>query len=491
MNTLLWMSPSRTVARRLVSSRPLFGLAALLVVSATVGLLGLPAGALGHQDELGPCPADLNDLDASDTQVNIVKVQGLIDGVVADHVQDEFDEVADSFANGTESGAEIIGVVVWLNSKGSVLDDATYLDLATTIRDSPVPVAMWVGQSGAVAEGGAAELLGLADVVGVSAGSTIGKTGPKRLPSSFDTPFGANAALLEDETIGAAEAVELGISVGPLSDVATIAPFVTNIEGYEILRCFDAETSDETVGDDAVAVDGDDEASGPPSGLRTLSLTTNRFSGLGIVDQLFHTVASPEVAYIFFTMGLALLVFELFTAGVGVAGVVGAGFLILGTYGIAALPTRSIAIALLVLALLALAVDIQTNVPRIYTVVGLLAFTAGTLWLYDGVSMSWVTVIAGLIGAALYAYAGMPSMVRTRFSTPILGRKWLIGEVGQATTDVGPDGTVKIKDVPWRAINESTQVKSGETVRVTGIKRMMLEVERQPATPDTDNDDKN
>ena len=47
------------------------------------------------------------------------------------------------------------------------------------------------------------------------------------------------------------------------------------------------------------------------------------FSALPVQDQLFHTVASPPAAYLLFVIGLALIVFELFTAGVGVAGLVG------------------------------------------------------------------------------------------------------------------------------------------------------------------------
>ena len=54
------------------------------------------------------------------------------------------------------------------------------------------------------------------------------------------------------------------------------------------------------------------------------TIATVRFSKLSLVDQLFHTVASPPVAYLLLLIGLALLVFEFFTAGVGIAGVVGA-----------------------------------------------------------------------------------------------------------------------------------------------------------------------
>ena len=38
--------------------------------------------------------------------------------------------------------------------------------------------------------------------------------------------------------------------------------------------------------------------------------TTVRFSKLGLVDQLFHTVASPAVTYLLLLIGLASLVFE-------------------------------------------------------------------------------------------------------------------------------------------------------------------------------------
>ena len=197
-----------------------------------------------------------------------------------------------------------------------------------------------------------------------------------------------------------------------------------------------------------------------------------------MTSQLFHTVGSPEVAYLFFVIGLSLLVFELFTAGVGVAGVLGAGFVTLGSFGLANLPTRWWAIALLLLSLVLMAVDIQTNIPRLYTIAGLSCFVIGTWFLYDGVSMSRVTFVVGIIGAVLYAYTGMPSMVRTRFSTPTIGRKWMIGEIGVALSDVSPEGTVEIRDVAWRAItNRATPVEKGGSVRVVGIDRLVLEIE--------------
>lgn len=173
-----------------------------------------------------------------------------------------------------------------------------------------------------------------------------------------------------------------------------------------------------------------------------------------------------------------LLVFELFTAGVGIAGLIGVGLFTLGSYGLGVLPARPLGIVLLVLAILAFAVDIQTNIPRFYTALGMALFVVGTFTLYDGLSMSWVTIGFGIVGAALYAYSGMPSMVRTRFSTPTIGRQWMIGAMGEAVSDLSPEGMVRINDAPWRAItNRATPLKSGDAVRVVGIDRLVLEVE--------------
>lgn len=51
---------------------------------------------------------------------------------------------------------------------------------------------------------------------------------------------------------------------------------------------------------------------------------TTRFFKLGLMERLLHTAASPPVTFLLFIIGLALLIFEFFTAGIGIAGVVGA-----------------------------------------------------------------------------------------------------------------------------------------------------------------------
>ncbi len=416
----------------------LFGLSSLVATPASS-----VAAASAQSSPVVPAQSG-ND---SDGQIRILTVSGLLDPVMADFITTELKRAEDDAA-----AEDVIALVLAIDSKGSVLDDDEFIQLAELIATSPLQIVGWVGPSGSVALGGSAELLGLTDLVGVAAGSRVGEIGESRLPEgAFDAPFGPATDRLRTVSVDGEEAVELGVSVGPIERASVLRDFVNEIEGYR----------SPAVSDDAS------------------QLTQAQFLNLPITAQLFHTVASPEVSYLFFVGGLALLLFELFTAGVGVAGVIGAFMLVLGSFGLDVLPTRWWAIGLLILSMLSVAVDVQTNVPRLYSALGIVLFTLGTWFLFaDGISMSWITGMFGIIGAVLYVYTGMPSMVRTRFSTPTIGRKWMIGQMGTATSSVDPTGTVTIDDTPWRAVtNRATPIKNGEEVRVVGIDRLMLLVE--------------
>ena len=180
------------------------------------------------------------------------------------------------------------------------------------------------------------------------------------------------------------------------------------------------------------------------------TIATVRFAKLGLVDQLFHTVASPAVTYLLLLIGLTLLIFEFFTAGVGVAGVVGAACLVLACTGLAVLPARGWAVGR------ARAGDGGVRRRRPGRHPALLdrrrhradrgRQPAAVRTDLPGVTLrpSWITLLAGIGGTILAFVVGMPSMVRTRFATPTIGREWMIGELGDVVEDVDPDGVVSV-----------------------------------------------
>ena len=177
------------------------------------------------------------------------------------------------------------------------------------------------------------------------------------------------------------------------------------------------------------------------------------------------------------------MIFEFFTAGVGIAGAVGAVCTVLAFTGLAVLPTRTWALALIMLAMIAFAIDVQVGIPRFWTGVGIAFTVIGSWFLFEsipGSSMrpSWLALIAGIGGISLTFIVGMPSMVRTRFATPTIGREWMIGQEGTAIEAVDPEGSVSVGSATWRArTNRATPIPSGEPLRVIAIDGVTLQVE--------------
>jgi membrane-bound serine protease (ClpP class) len=410
---------------------------ALTFVAVAFGILAVAPSA-GAQDSVEESAA-----------FDIVQVSGFIDEIVADFIEQSISDAED-----LGSG----GVILQVNSSAAVIDDARLLELAARIRNASVPVYGWAGPSGATAEGGVAQLMAVTDEIGIASFAKFGNTGPLVVGEFLSAEMTELLAGLEDTTISDLDAIELGLidHESPTLALFALGPF----PGDE-LPGFDSIV-DSTSGEEAV------REIASPVRLRKLSL----FKGW------MHSVASPAMAYLLFLIGASLLVFEFYTAGIGIAGVLGAFCFVLGGYGLEVLPTRWWAIALLVIAMLGYSVDVQTGVPRAWSVIATACLVIGSLFLYDGLSISWITLLVGIVGVALSMINGMPAMVRTRFGTPTIGREWMIGMMGEAVTEVKKDGLVMIDGAPWRAmVNRTTPIAPGDPVRVVAIEGLYLEIE--------------
>lgn len=401
------------------------------------------------------------EVSASDlAPVDVVAVSGLIDNVVAHEIEQALDR---SSTNGAQA------VILQVNSYGAVVSTQRMTQLLEHIAAANVPVAVWVGPSGARAYGLSAQLLAVADVSAMAPGTRIGHSGAALVVNGVDVSFGKASETLRTSSLGFADARKSGVLKFPGSDegVPVVRNMINVLDGLSI----DGKVLRTTI----ETLDG--------SGQVVRETTTARFFKLGVLAQLMHTVASPPVAYLLFAIGLTLLVFEFFTAGIGIAGGVGAVSTVLGSYGLAALPVRGWSIALLILAVFALAIDAQVGVPRLWTAIGLGMFMVSSFALFrpiDGTDMrlSWLTLMAGIAMMSLAFIVGMPSIVRTRFATPTIGREWMIGSPGTAVTDIAPEGIVKVHAASWRArTNRATPLTAGSSLRVVGIDGVTLDVE--------------
>ena len=392
--------------------------------------------------------------------VDVVEVSGLIDNIVAQ-------SIGDSIERSQNNGAQ--AVVLQFNTKGAVVSRDRMAEIAAAIQDSKIPVAIWVGPSGSRAYGLPAQLLAVADVTAMAPGARIGRTGTMLTVNGKQLTFGAADDAVYTNTLGFLEAREQDVLKFSTDDrgVPVLRNMLYALDGLEIRG-----TKLDTVADTL-----------DKSGQVVREATTVRFFKLGLMPRLLHTVASPPSAYLLTTIGLALLIFEFFTAGIGIGAFVGAVCLILGTMGMGALPMSGFGLALLIFSMVAFAVDVQVGVPRLWTGVGLVSYIAASFTMFrsvDGLTLrpSWISLSVCIIGVALTFIVGMPSMVRTRFATPTIGRDNLIGTTGVAVGEVNPEGIVLVDGAQWRArTNRATPLANNDAVRVASIDGITLQVE--------------
>ena len=404
--------------------------ALIIVVVALTGLFGSPAASHDGHDH--------------SREIRIIEVSGLLDPIEIDYIDSQIQDAQRQWA---------LAIVLQVNSPGSVSDRQEVLDLLQNIEGSLVPVGAWIGQSGATAQGAAAHLVQAADYSGIAPGSRIGNFA-EFTTSAESAPQAGSNDLRRGE-----DAVEAGL-------VKVMAPTL----GEFLLAMEDAELI-EKISTEIEQADGLIQRS-------VASDVTVAFNKLSLLDQLFHTIASPAVTYLLFLAGMSLLLLDFFTGGIGVAGSVGCGSLLFGCYGLGVLDVRLWALVLLVIAMLGFAVDLQTGVPRFWTVVGAVLLIVGSLRLFATHSMSWLTLGGGIGLTLAFVLSGMPALIRTRYGTSTLGREWMVGKMTEAATDLTPDGLVVFENSQWRArVNRLTPIKEGESARIVGLEGLVLEVE--------------
>ncbi len=378
---------------------------------------------------------------SSSKGVNVIEVTGYIDPIMKRFILSSVDKAV---SDGVEA------LVIQLDSPGSLLPQRQLDALENALRNEKrVPIAVWVGPLGARANGGANRLVAAADVVGMAPSTRIGNS----------TPAAAGDPLV-GRRYTQNEAVKAGLAQ---SNAPVLVQFVGELDGRTI--------AGKTLDTAFPATEAD--------GKLTAKVNAVRFAKLGLLDRLLHTAVNPSVAYLLFVIALALFVFEFFTGGVGIAAFVGLAAFVLAVAGLGNLPTRPVGVILIVVAMLGFAVDVQAGSPRFWTGVGTVGLVAGSFTLFtDGIRVPVYMIGVMVLMTVLFMVNGMPTMVRTRFATPTIGREAMIGEVGTAVDGIGPEGVVRVLGAPWRArTNRATPIAAGAPVRVVAVDGLLLEVE--------------
>lgn len=391
--------------------------------------------------------------DGSGPTVQVIEVDGPMDGRLIDFV---VSSIVDSDAS-----------LVILQLDVPAVLDADVEELLELVADPPVPVGVWVGPAPAVAHGGAARLLASAAIRGAAPETEVGYLSPMLAGGSDDSTAGLGEEIpleLHDRRVVVTEPIPGLVDVVSPS----IGQFVVGLDGGEV----------EVAGEVVVLDTARTETEGGVEVVKPRGDVV--FDEPGLVTRVLRLTTRPEAAFLFLVIGVAMFVFELYAVGPGVAAAVGVLALALSGYGLAVLPTNWWAVGAALGGLLLYTADFQRNALGVASLAGTGLLLFGGLTLIDGgrqLPIVWWPVVLVVAAAALFFGFALTTVARARFSTATIGRDHLIGRVGRAATDLGPEGVVDLEGARWYAVTRrSAAIAAGDAVEVVGVEGVVLDV---------------
>jgi membrane-bound serine protease (ClpP class) len=471
----------------------------VLVTGLLLGLLSAVAGAQTDAPE------------GDGALVEVVEVSGVIDQTISDYVTGILDQAA-------EVGAEV--VVLQLDTPGGLGESMERI--VTAIVESPVPVVVWVGPSGAQAASAGTYIGYSAHLLAMAPGTLMGAATPIALDGSDLASKVGNAAEARLLTLAelrgrsaefarAAVREAAVVVAAPASDQpvelpeGAVLPAETAREDVRVLgerELVDAGIIDfmaASLPDVLRELDGREVRLGADAGevrqLAVDTVTANvRFNNLGLVGRILHTVANPTLAYLLIIGGALSMLFEIFQPGFGVAGISGFVLFGLGLYGLSVLPTRWLAFGLIVAGLLALAADLAIGGLGVLTAGGTVSLFAGSILLFTGPDILRVSpwVIAAVTVFNVIFFVGiMTTVLRAQGNQAMAGAEGLVGKTGVVRSMLNPEGHIFVAGALWRARapQSAGKVKTGTSVRVIGLNdSLTLDVEPLPEGADEDSE---
>lgn len=393
-------------------------------------ILAIPLAALARDDGGG---------------IDVIDVSGPLDALALDFIVDSIEDAA---ATGEEM------VLLQIDSP-AVLDSAAYERLLEVISPPPLPLAVWAGPGPANVRGGAAILVLRVQRSAIAPGSSIGLTRPVVLGDNFEDDT-STAPLFASEVVSAEES---GIDLQP-----TLRQYLQALDGQTFLT---------TDGPVTVSTLVDFEGG--------ITLREVTLAKPGLATRFFRLAVAPEAAFFFLVVGLAVVTFEFFALGPGVAAGVAALSLLPAGWGLVTLPTRWWALALVIMGWGLLTASYQRGGLALMTTSGAISMQLGGMALIEGsgqLDPRWWLVLPSVVAVLFFFLIAMPTVQRARLSTQTIGRESLVGLGGTALVDFDPDGLVEVGGARWRATaHREAGLHCGSEVVVTGVDGLFLEVE--------------
>ena len=393
-------------------------------------------------------------------KVVAVDVNGMVHPITAEIVQGALTQAKNENAS---------LVLLRLNTPGGLMEA-----MRATIEEilaSPVPVVTYVAPSGGRAASAGFFLLEAGDVAAMAPGTATGAAHPVLLGTEMDAVMkekvendaaaylrsicgkrGHNSQLAETAVRESKSFTEREALDQKLVDL--VAPnerqLLAELDGRTVTRFDGTQTTLHTAGAEVVEY------------------------RLSLRQKIIASIADPNIALVLLVIGALGIYVEFSSPGLIAPGVFGGILVLLGLSAISVLPINWLGAALLVLAFTLFALEVKFTSHGVLGVGGACAMVLGAVMLIDSPAPGTALAVA-LPFSAITLFL-LTIAARAQRNKVEGGAEGMIGQIGEAFTELAPEGKVFVHGEYWDAV-AVRPVAAGARVRVTAIDRLKLTVE--------------
>ena len=379
-------------------------------------------------------------------------------------------------------------VVLRLDTPGGL--SSSMREIIHDILGSPVPVIAYVAPSGARAASAGTYILYASHLAAMAPSTHLGAATPVALGGGL---FGSDKKDDKKDAKSAEEAKAVNDAIAYIRSLAQLrgrnaewaekavreAATLTNSEAKE-QRVI--ELTADSLTDLLQQADGRNVRLGS----RELTLATHGLKTETVApdwrSKLLATITNPNIAYLLLLAGIYGILFEFFSPGAVLPGVIGGISLLIAAYALNLLPINYAGVGLLLLGVAMMAGEAFAPSGAL-AVGGVVAFAVGSLFLFSGdapgFELSWAVVAsATAVSLALFAIA-LAAVWRSHRRTVATGDAALVGSAGEVVRWGEQGGEIQVKGERWRATS-AAPLAPGQRVRILARHDLTLVIAPEP-----------
>ncbi|WP_372881282.1 nodulation protein NfeD [Psychromonas sp.] len=424
-------------------------------------------------------------------EVWVIPVQGAIGPATSDYLERELLLAQQQ---------EVALVILKMDTPGGL--DTAMRSIIQNITSSDIPVATWVGPSGARAASAGTYILLASHIAAMANATNLGAATPVAIgiSGSTDKPSGEENLPAKQDQPNNSEQVKANTTLEKkaINDASAYIKGLAKLHGrneqwaekaVREAASLDAQTA---LAENVIDFIADDlEQLITLANGRTILLAGEQFE-LALQDSnliertpdwrytFLATITNPNVAYILMLIGIYGLLLEFYNPGVGLPGVLGGICLLLAMYALQMLPVNYAGLGLILLGLILLIAEAFSPSFGVLGLGGVIAFILGSIFLLDSelpeFQIAKPLIIAVSVVTAAFILSMITLLLKVRRKQVTTGVHVLVGQLATVQDDFDTGlGWVEVAGEVWQASSQDNP-RAGQQVRIKEVKGLNLVV---------------